>query len=317
MLDADFPKNLMDFQDRFGDEKECIAYLCKKRWPGGFSCPKCACGYGYPLPTRRVMECASCRYQCSLTAGTMFHGTRKPLSMWFRAIFEFVSRKHGCNAMDLQRLFGLCRKVAWAWLQKIREVMVGPSRAKLAGVVEIDETHVGASEEGVHGRNRGSKKHLVVGAVEVVQSPKGKESCGRVRLGKIASGSAEHLQTWVVANVKEGATAHTDGWLGYEGMENAYVHDREVIGDPKVSCEKFPHVHRVFALIKRVISGTYQGSVSAKYLDAYCNEFVFRFNRRSAKSRTLLCQRVLENALHRAPRVHLFPGADQITLIAA
>src|SRR5690606_32488580 len=150
----------------------------------------------------------------------------------------------------------------------------------------------GASEEGVHGRDRGSKKHLVIGAVEVVTFENGGKCCGRARLAKVESGSAEHLQPWVSANVKHASRTHVDGWKGYDGLEHAYENIRAVIGDPKKASWKFPHVHRVFALFKRVLAGTYHGSVDGKYLSAYCNEFSFRFNRRSSRSRTLLCQRV-------------------------
>ena len=222
MLDANFPTNLMDFQDRFGSERKCVAYLFSKRYPEGFRCPRCACRKGYKISKRVLIECASCEYQASLTAGTKFHGTRTPLTVWLRANFEFVSQKNGCNAMDLQRLFGLCRKYAWAWLHRIRDVMVHSDQKLLVGVVEIDETHVGGSEEGVHGRSRGSRNHLVLGAVEVVTHEDRGAACGRTRLEMVPSGSAEHLQTWVASNVKEGAKAHTDGCRGYDGLESVY-----------------------------------------------------------------------------------------------
>lgn len=101
---------------------------------------------------------------------------------------------------------------------------------------------------------------------------------------------------------------HSDGWSGYQGLEHAYDHDVEVIGDPTTASDKFPHIHRVFSLFQRVILSTYQGSISAKYLWAYCQEFAFRFNRRRAGCRTLLVQRVLENAVHREPRIPRFAG---------
>jgi len=303
MLDPDFPADLPAFQARFGDDEACVEYLRSKKWPDGFRCPRCGHDESHSLHTRRVEQCAACRHQTSLTSGTMFHNTQKPLSLWFRAIFEFVSRKHGCNAMDLERLLGLSRQTAFDWLHKIRDAMVSPTQTQLKGRVEVDETHVGGPEEGVSGRARGSKKHLVIGAVEVFGS-----ACGRVRLAPVDSGGAADLQSWMADEIREGSEIHTDGWQGYEGLEHAYHHDVEVIGNPKTASLKFPCIHRVFSLLKRVILSTYQGSVSAKYLWAYCQEFVFRFNRRNSKSRTLLVQRVLENAVLRAPRDDLFTG---------
>ena len=308
MIDPDFPKTLPAFQDRFGCDDACLAYLRHQKWPTGFSCPRCQQGRFWTIRTRRLEECASCGHQASLTAGTMFHGTRKPLTLWFRAIFEFVSRKHGCNAMDLQRLLGLSRKIAWAWLHKIRDVMVTPGRVRLSGTVSVDETHVGRSEEGVYGRDRGSKKHLIVGAVEEQGA-----ACGRSRLAPVQSASSEHLQTWVWDNVEDEARVRTDGLASYAGLESVYEHTVEVIGgDGRQALVKFPHIHRVFSLFKRLVLSTYQGCIGRKYLAAYCNEFDFRFNRRNAKSRTLLLQRILENAVRRRPRVHLFPGVSDL-----
>jgi transposase-like protein len=303
MIDPNFPATLPEFQERFADEARCLDYLRRQKWPDGFRCPRCGHGRSYTIQSRRLEECADCGHQTSLTAGTMFHATRKPLRLWFQVIFEFISRKHGCNAMDLQRLLGLSRKIAWTWLHKIRDAMVNPDRTLLTGTVEVDETYVGGSEEGVFGRDRGSKKHLVVGAVE----ERG-QGCGRARLAPVGTASTEDLQTWVSDTVKEGATVRTDGLVSYEGLRHSYKHRVTVIGkgDPNRATEKFPRVHRVFALFKRLVLCTYMGSVSGKYLAAYCNEYQFRFNRRHSGTRTLLLQRVIENAVRMQARVHEF-----------
>jgi transposase-like protein len=311
MIDADFPTTLPEFQSRFSDEDACLEYLRRKKWPSGIRCPRCCHGTAHTLRARRIEQCARCRHQTSITAGTMFHKTRKPLRLWFLAIFEFVSRKHGCNAMDLQRLLGLSRLTAWTWLHKIRDVMVTEGRALLDGTVEVDETYIGGPEAGVSGRALGEKKHLIAGAVEI----RGK-GCGRVRLSPVASANAEDLQTWLSDEVKEGARVHSDGWGGYKGLEHVYGHDVEIVGDPKTASVKFPHVHRVFSLFQRVLLSTYQGSVSAKYLWAYCQEFAFRFNRRTSRRRTLLVQRVLENAVLKPPRIHLFAGKRGVHVLA-
>ena len=189
MIGDDFPETLPEFHERFGDEDACIEQLRQVKWPDGFRCPSCGHQRSYTIADRQLDECASCGHQASVTAGTMFHRTQKPLTVWFRVIFEFVSRKDGCNAMDIARLFNLSYPTAWTWLQKIRDTMARPGRKRLAGTVEVDETHVGGSEEGVFGRDRGEKKILVAGAVEVVE-----DHCGRVRLAPVESGSAENLR---------------------------------------------------------------------------------------------------------------------------
>lgn len=306
MLDADFPTNLPEFQSTFATDEACLAYLRRKKWPEGFRCPQCGHDQAHTIRTRHLEQCAKCRHQSSITAGTIFHKTRKSLALWFRAVFEFVSRKHGCNAMDLQRLLGLHRQTAWTWLHKIRECMDPEGHRLLSGHVEADETYVGGSEPGVFGRDRGAKKMLIAGAVEVVE----KKACGRARLALVEAASQEQLQGFVSNTVAEGSEVHTDGLVSYEGLEHAYDHDAEIIGDPKTASEKFPHIHRVFSLFKRLVLCTYMGSISKKYAHAYCNEFTFRFNRRNAKCRTLLVQRVLEAAVSRGPRLHLLAGRE-------
>lgn len=298
---ADFPTTLPEFERRFADEVACTNYLRSVKWPEGFRCPKCGGGRSYWVCERGREQCATCRHQTSVTSGTMFHKTRTPLKLWFRAIFEFVSAKHGCSALHLSRILGLNYETAWTWLHKIRDVFVRPGREQLDGPVEADETYVGGPEPGCFGRARGENKLLIAGAVEV----RGK-GCGRSRLRPVDDAGAEALQTFVADVVKEGAVVRTDGLLAYKGLKAVFNHKARVIGkDPKRAAKLFPNIHRVFALFKRVLLGTYHGSWSRKWAAQYCEEFAFRFNRRNSSSRTHLFRRVIEQAVTRRPRIHL------------
>lgn len=301
---AKFPSTALEFESRFATERACWEFLWEAKWPDGFVCRKCGGSKAYYVIERALEECAACGHQASVTAGTMFHCTRKPLRWWFRAIFEFVSRKHGCNAMDIQRLLGLSYQTSWEWLHKIREAFVRPGRERLRGEVEVDETIVGGPEPGVIGRDLGAHKQLIAGAVEVTETG----ACGRTRLAPVESGSAETLQAFVVNAVEDGSLVCTDGLPSYEGLKHCYDHQVTVIGDPKTASQKFPCIHRVFSLFKRVISGTYHGSWSKKYAPMYCEEFDFRFNRRRSKSRVHLFRRVIEHGVLRPPRLHLVKG---------
>lgn len=301
---TDFPETALEFETRFADERACWEFLWRAKWPDGFVCPKCRGTKAYYAIERKLEECAGCGHQASVTAGTMFHRTRKPLRMWFRAIFEFVSRKHGCNAMDIQRLLGLSYHTSWEWLMKIRDVFVRKDRSPLEGPVEADEAYIGGPEDGVFGRDRGEKKMLIFGAIEV----KGRH-CGRARLIPVETAGAEHLQPALSSVVREGAEVHTDDWPGYSGLEHAYVHRIQVIGrNAKRASKLFPHVHRLFSLFERVILGTYHGSWSEKYAPLYCEEYTFRFNRRASPSRVHLFRRVIEQAMRRPSRLHLMRG---------
>jgi transposase-like protein len=298
---ADFPTTLPEFERRFADEVACTNYLRSVKWPEGFRCPKCGGGRSYWVCQRGREQCATCRHQTSVTSGTMFHKTQTPLKLWFRAIFEFVSAKHGCSALHLSRILGLNYETAWTWLHKIRDVFVRPDREQLAGPVEVDETYVGGPEPGCFGRDRGENKLLIAGAVEV----RG-EACGRARLRPVDDAGAEELQTFVADVVKEGAVVRTDGLPSYKGLDSVFEHKARVIGrDPSRAAKLFPKIHRVFALFKRVLLGTYHGSWSRKWAAQYCEEFAFRFNRRNSGSRTHLFRRVIEQSVTRRPRIHL------------
>lgn len=304
MLFPAFAMTALEFETRFANERACWEFLREARWPSGFACPKCQGGKSYFVSGRGLEECAGCGHQTSVTAGTMFHGTRKPLRTWFKAIFEFVSRKDGCNAMDIQRLLGLSYPTSWTWLHKIRDVFVAKDRRRLDGEVEVDETMVGGPEEGVHGRDLGTKKLLIAGGVEVTATG----ACGRARLAPVDSASAEDLQVFVAEAVEEGALVHTDGLSSYDGLDQCHTHKVTVIGNPKTASQKFPHIHRVFSLFKRALLGTYHGSWSKKYAAQYCEEFIFRFNRRNSGSRVHLFRRIIGQALRARPRIHLLVG---------
>ena len=141
----DYPQDLLDFEERFSNDAACRAYLVQLRWPDGFRCPRC--GHGRACLIRDTyFQCAECRHQASVTAGTIFQDTRKPLRLWFRAIWYVTSQKNGASALGLQRILGIRSYVtAWSWLHKLRRAMVRPGRDRLKGVIEVDETYLVAS----------------------------------------------------------------------------------------------------------------------------------------------------------------------------
>lgn len=142
----DYPRTLLEFEDRFATEQACRDYLIQLRWSHGFVCPRCAAGTAWAA-TRGRLVCGGCRHQTSVTAGTIFQDTRKPLRLWFRAMWYVTSQKNGASAMGLQRVLGLGSYLtAWTWLHKLRRAMVRPGRDRLSGRVEVDETYVGGEE---------------------------------------------------------------------------------------------------------------------------------------------------------------------------
>ena len=293
-----YPGRWQEFRSWFADEQACAAYLERLRWAGGFQCPTCASSKGWRTAEGR-WSCGGCARKVSVTAGTIFDRSRIPLQEWFAAAWYVTNQKYGVSALGLQRLLGLgSYQTAWTMLQKLRTAMVRPGRDRLRGSVEVDEAYVGGIEQGMRGRGTNTK-FIVAIAVEVL-SPKG---FGRARLQRVEDVSGDSLVPFIGAAVETGAEVHTDAWKGYNGVsKQGYAHQVTNIastGDP--AHVSMPAVHRVAALLKRWLLGTHQGSVTAAYLDAYLNEFAFRFNRRHSRHRGLLFLRLMEHAVVTPP----------------
>lgn len=285
-MDEKFPRTLQEFEKYFSTEAACIEYLEQLRWPEGFICPHCDSA-DYWQTKRNLYHCSQCGVQTSVTSGTLFHRTRKPLSLWFRTIWHITGQKYGANALGLQRIldFGSYH-TAWQWLHKLRRAMVRPGRDRLKGTVEVDETYVGGKKPGKRGRGAAGKE-LVGIAVE----DNGDEGIGRIRLWHLEDASSDSLLPFVQGVAELGSTIHTDDWSGYVKLSaNNYTHNVLQSRDMMI-------VHLVASLLKRWILGTYQGSVRPSHLTYYLDEFTFRFNRRTSASRGKLFYRLMQHAV--------------------
>ena len=294
----DFPRDLGEFERRFATAEACRLYLAQLRWRDGFRCPRCGGGKAWPAGGGRLWHCAACGRQTSVTAGTIFHDTRQPLTMWFRAMWAVTNQKTGVSALGLQRALGLrSYKTAWAWAHKLRRAMVRPGRDRLRGYVEVDEAYVGGVHPGRRGRQTESQA-LVAVAVEV-DGPR----LGRIRLRRIVNASAKSLMPFVQEAIETGSRVHTDGFLGYEPLRrHGFKHRITFLeGQSRAPSQLLPHVHRVVSLLKRWLLGTHHGAATHEHLDYYLDEFTFRFNRRRSAARGKLFFRLVEQAVAVAP----------------
>ena len=295
-----YPKNFQEFLFQFKTEDDCWNYLFQMRWPDGFNCPKCK-GNKYWITEKKLIHCISCEHQISITSGTIFHGTRKPLLLWFHIIWWVVAQKTGATAYNLKDIMGFgSYETAWAWLHKLRRAMVRPNRDKLSGEIEVDETYIGGKETGKGKQGRGADtKTLVVVAAEC----KGKQ-IGRVRFKIISESSAEELMSFIKENIALGSKIITDGWSGYSSLSQSkkYKHEIKIIsGSGQEAHELLPHVHMIDSLVKRWINGTHQGKVSSKHLSYYLDEFAFRFNRKLSTYRGKLFYRLIQQSVATSP----------------
>jgi transposase-like protein len=294
----DYPKTLLELEERFATEEQCRAYLTKLRWPEGFVCPSCGGQKSWPAGRGRLI-CAACRHQATVTAGTIFQDRRLPLRLWCRAIWQVTSQKNGASALGLQRVLGLgSYQTAWTVLHKLRRAMVRPGRDKLSGRVEVDETLVGGETPGRKGRGVPSQALVVIAAQEAGPG------IGRIRLTRIPEASADHLHRFIQGAVVQGSCVHTDGWKPYQGLDRlGFQHEvSKLKGQNKnAATELLPRVHLVASLLKRWLLGTHQGAILPEHLDYYLDEFTFRFNRRTSASRGKLFYRLAQQAVQVPP----------------
>lgn len=282
----DYPRNIKELEDRFATEQACRDYLFELRWPDGFRCPRCDHRKVWAM-SGYLFRCASCGYKCSITSGTIFEGTRKPLIFWFRTIWWVTSQKNGASAKNVQRMLELgSYKTAWVWLHKLRRAMVRPGRDRLSGTVEVDETYIGGKKPGKRGRGAEGKT-LVAVAVE----DKAENKIGRIRLGIIQDASSASLTSFAQQCIENDSIIRTDDWTGYNDLKSSgYFHEAVKSNDLKIA-------HLVISLLKRWLLGTHQGAVSHEHLAYYLDEYTFRFNRRTSSHRGKLFYRLLQNAM--------------------
>jgi hypothetical protein len=288
-----FPTTLPEFQRVFPDNAACAGYLEHLRWPNGFSCPRCGKlgePYRFAKRTSVVLRCRACHVNVSLTATTVMKSSRMPLSVWFWGAYLVTTQTPGQSALQFQRQLGLSRyETAFQMLHKLRAGLVRPERDTIGDryPVEVDETLVGGRTKG---EGRGvHHKATVVGAVEVrTRQPAadGKRQkrimyAGRLRLRLVPDRGDKELTKFVQENVAKTAVVRTDGWTGYDDLATlGYAHEPLVLdGDPERTEAHLPMIHIAFSNLKTWLLGTHHG-VSPRHLQAYLNEFVFRFNRR-------------------------------------
>lgn len=294
----DYPRTMQEFQSWFPDDAACLRYLERLRWGGGFTCPACG-GTQYWMAGDGLRVCRVCQRRSSVTAGTIFHRTRSPLTMWFMAAWLITSQKNGMSAQSLQRVLGLgSYETAWVWLHKFRRAMVRESRDQLSGLVEVDETFIGGMSTGNVGASTG--KACVMVAVE---KPGPGRTLGRIRLGLAHRPNTLGLVSFAQNHIELGSTVHTDGARMMRRLSGlGYVHEYATGYNAPDPTQVLPGVHLVASLLKRWLTGTLHYGVAGHHLPYYLDEFTFRFNRRTSDHRGLLFHRLLEQTVQTDPR---------------
>lgn len=294
--------NAIEFQDSFRTEDDCLEYIEKVRWPNGFICPNCGHDFGYRIKERRLIQCAVCRKQTSITAGTIFHKTRTPLRQWFWMIFQMSQDKGGASSVKLAKQLRMYQSTVWNQLHKLRHAMERrDENIALAGYIELDEGIIGphARKTGRRKRDDDDKKgprqkrlgrRSKAGAKTktqtevVVMVEREKASAGNLAMKVIYKTTRNDLREAVEQRVEDNRQSFKTDAAQSHFVIKSMDHQLQALplsGSP-ASCEHLPLVHRAISLLKRFLMGTYHG-VSARYLQRYLCEFAFRWNRRDVE----------------------------------
>jgi transposase-like protein len=275
----DMNMNLAELMKDFADESKCRAYLEALRWPNGVTCPHCKGAKIYRIASRDQFVCASCEYQFSVTADTIFHDTHLPLATWFLATVLICEAKKGMSACQVQRSLGIkTYKTAWYLCHRIRAAMVEVNRPLLDGKVEMDETFVGGKKRDGRGyAGAHDNKEVVIGI---------RQRGGDLRFFHAKDVRSGTLEKYIRENISEDVEClYTDDWRAYrgaakklraDGRHKTIRHKLHIYAKGDVYTNS---IESAFSLLKRGVMGTWH-KISAKHLQSYCNEMCFRFNNR-------------------------------------
>lgn len=263
--------SLQEFEKRFATEEQCRAYLKKQRWPNGFVCPKCGANHAIEM-SNGLFQCSKCHHQTSVTAGTVMHRSHLPLAKWFAAIYFVSQDKRGISAVELQARLGVTYKTAWYVLSRIRKAMgQRDGTYRLENEIEFDDAFFGGPTVGKK-RGRGTEKAKVFVALSL--DKKGKPMFLKMKTTKDIR--KKSVQTFAEHSFSKNAVIHSDGYRSYVPALAAFDHRPRVYA-PNSGTLRWLHI--VIGNAKAFILGTYHG-LPSKYLDAYLDEFCFRFSRR-------------------------------------
>lgn len=264
--------NLVELVKEFADEKKCRAYIEALRWPDGPECPRCKNEKVYRIAGREQFVCSSCDYQFSATSGTIFHDSHLPLWKWFLAVYLMMESKKAMSANQMKRTLGVSYKTAWYLCHRIRKAIEeAKEKPQLTGIVEVDETFVGGRFDKRRKRAPWDKQ-AVVGLLQ---------RGGNFESHTIPTRSKQILVGVVKDRVSKDARVFTDEYAGYKSLRKTHQHD-----SVNHSIEEWARgdihtnsIENAWSLFKRSVVGSYH-QISRKHMDAYLDEFEWRFNNR-------------------------------------
>ena len=281
------PKNTIQFQkglslhqflEKYGTDAQCNQALYQLRWPTGYVCPVCGNTTGCELKNRKIYQCHKCHHQTSLTAGTIFHGTKLSMNKWFLAIYLLTQRKKSTSALQLSREIGVNYNTAWKIKHKLMQVMMErQGEKKLAGRIEIDDAYIGGEKPGKRGRGSRNKIPFVA-AVETTQD--GRRL--KIHLRRIRGFRSAEIARYAKSSLASGSTVFSDGLYCFMAVTDAECDHVAIVtggGRESVQHSTFKWVNTMLGNVKNSLLGTFH-AIRKKHVPRYLAEFEYRFNRR-------------------------------------
>lgn len=282
--------------EKFSSQKKCIRHLENIRWENGIVCPYCKSNRITQMPKENRHKCSCCNRSFSVLVGTVFESTKLPLQKWFVAIFLIMDAKKGISSLQLARHLEVDKDTAWLLQRRIRIAMEESSL--LQGIVEIDETYVGANLAKMNGETKKKKKYSSPGMEHKKPVLGMYERQGKIILKVIDKANGQVIKPILNESISKDSIVVTDGFGAYYGI-GAHFQDHIILNHfkRKYSVGKFntSTIEGFWALLKRAVIGTYH-KISAKYLQDYLNEIAFKFNYRKNKGRFNI---LIENLINR------------------
>ena len=284
--------SFLTWQQQFSTEDDCLEYLKEMKWPNGFICPRCGHDHSYEIRRRHLYECTQCKKQTSVTAGTLFHGSRITLIQWFWSIYFLGSDKGSISALRLSKLIEVNWRTARLVLKKLRMAMGHrDSLYRLSGTIELDDALVGGRQKGKRGRGAAGKKNVLIAC-----ESKGRKA-GFIAMEVVDSICHFNVNEFVKKHLKPGQKVHSDALPALNIIAQTQNYEARVTPSYLVD-EWLPWVHIAIGHLKTFLLGTFHG-VSGKYLQKYLDEFCYRFNRRFTEEQ--IPNRLLNLAIIHAP----------------
>ena len=271
--------SLSNFLALYGTEVQCEQALFAWRWPNGFVCPECGHD-GHCVLGRGLYQCHHCRRQTSLTAGTLFAGTKLPLTKWLLGIYLLTQSKNGISALEMSRQLGICYNSAWLLKHKLMQAMLEREQGRLLdGVIQMDDAYWGGRRRG-YKRGRGTRGKTPFVAAVATDPASGKPLT--MRMDRVKGFRTREIGRWSRKHLKIGAHVRSDGLACFNAVQQAgCTHEALVTSGPKGRQRRkaFVWVDTMLGNIKNAMHGTYR-AIRAKHLPRYLAEFTYRFNRR-------------------------------------